>query len=115
MFRIRGKVIPGQKNCPYPGVPVLHLIAESEAIHRLHEDLGDQQVDLLPIHHFQRLVPCARKLDFITRRALQDVQHPAQFLLTINDDNVHATFLAYLSGRTSGGGYALMSETGSAA
>jgi hypothetical protein len=74
-------------------VPIFHLVTEGEAVHRLYEDFGDQQIDVLPAGHFQRLLSGMGREDFIARGLLQDLDSPLQILALIDDHDSHADVL----------------------
>jgi hypothetical protein len=70
-------------------VPVFHLVPQGEAVHRIEEDLRDQQVHLLALRHFNRLPARQRALNLIARSLLQDIDHFPQIVLTIHDEDFH--------------------------
>ena len=49
VFRIGGQIVGAQENGPHAGEAVLQLIPKREAVHRLQENLGDQQIDSAPL------------------------------------------------------------------
>jgi len=93
MFRIRRQVVPAQENGPNTGVPILHLVPEREAIHRLHEDFRDQEVHVLPLDHVQALLAGACMENFIARSLLQDVECSPDVLFPVNYENLHGLLI----------------------
>ncbi len=90
---IRGEIVPAQEDRLYPGVPVLHLVAQREAIHRLDKNLRDQQVHLLAIGHLQTFPPRQRRLNLVPGRLLEDIENSPQILLPVHDENFHTLLM----------------------
>jgi hypothetical protein len=89
VFRIRGEIVAGYENRPKPGMAVLHLVAQREAVHRLQEHFRDQQIHLLPLGHVDCLLPRQRPLNLVARGSLEDIEHLLQILLTIHNEYFH--------------------------
>jgi hypothetical protein len=89
VLRIRPEIVACQKDGFNSRVPVLHFVPEGEAIHGLHEDLGDEDIDLLAFHEIERLLPGGGKEDFVALRVPKDIRGHPQFLLLVHDENLH--------------------------
>jgi hypothetical protein len=70
-------------------MPVLHLVPQREAVHRLQNDLRDQQVHLLPLRHVNRLLPRQRPLNIVARRLLQNLDHLPEIVLAVHYQDFH--------------------------
>ena len=82
---VRGEVVGGEEDGAHAGVAILHLVPQREAVHRLQEDLGNQQVQVLAVHHRDGILAGVRGFDLVARGGFQDIQHRPEVILAIDD------------------------------
>jgi hypothetical protein len=93
MLRVRVQVVPAQEDGAHAAVPIFHLVAKREAVHRLQEDFGNQEVEMLPLQQVERFLASGGRNDLIARGRRQDGARGFEFLRPVNDENLHVTVI----------------------
>ena len=102
MLCVRREVPSAQEDGTHAQVPVFHLIAEGESVHRIEDHLRDEQVHPLTLHQVERLLAGACGLDFVGAGLRQHRHCGFQIVLTVHNENLHAS-ITCLAGQAAGG------------
>jgi hypothetical protein len=93
MLRVGFQVVPAQEDGAHAAVPVFHLVAKREAVHRLQEHFGNQQIEMLALQQVERFLAGGGRNDLIARGSRQDGARDFEFLRPVNNENLHVTII----------------------
>ena len=113
LLGVIAQIVAADQNRPRPRKPRQHLIAEREAVHRLHHHIGQQQVHATQRRRiFQRPVAVRRHADFIARHTFQNGEQRLDYAgVVIGQKDSHGSLDFE---RVAGAGYCCPSRSGSA-
>jgi hypothetical protein len=86
---VRSEIVAAEENGANAGVAVFHFIAKGEAVHRLKDDLGDDEIDVLALDEIDALLAGVGADDFVARSFLEDVEGCSDFFFPVYDEYFH--------------------------